>query len=102
MGLGLTICHAVVQKHGGAIAVESAAGVGTTFHLYLPATLKLSGAEKAPPPAGVARTGQVLVMDDDAVVRKVVGLALQSLGHEVELTADGEAAVECYRKAKDL
>jgi len=102
MGLGLTICHAVVQKHGGAIAVESAPEAGTTFHLYLPATLKLSGAEKAPPPAGVARAGQVLVMDDDAVVRKVVGMALQSMGHEVELTADGDAAVESYLKAKNL
>ena len=35
MGLGLTICHAVVQKHGGAIAVKSEVGVGTTFR-HLP------------------------------------------------------------------
>ena len=102
MGLGLTICHAVVQKHGGAIAVEFALEAGITFHFYLLAILKLSGAEKAPPPAGVARAGQVLVMDDDAVVRKVVGMALQSMGHEVELTADGDAAVESYLKAKNL
>jgi signal transduction histidine kinase len=38
LGLGLTLSQAVVQKHGGAIVVESAVGVGTTFHLYLPAT----------------------------------------------------------------
>jgi signal transduction histidine kinase len=37
MGLGLTICHAAVQRHGGAIAVESEVGVGTTFRIYLPA-----------------------------------------------------------------
>ena len=41
MGLGLTICHTVIQKHGGAIAVESELGVGTTFHLHLPASRKL-------------------------------------------------------------
>jgi len=102
MGLGLTICHAVVQKHGGAIDVESLAGAGTTFQVYLPATQKLSGADIAPAPAGMAMAGQVLVMDDDAVVRKVVGLALQRMGHEVELTADGESAVESYLKAKNL
>ncbi len=38
MGLGLTICHTLIQKHGGAIAVESEAGVGTTFHIHLPAS----------------------------------------------------------------
>ena len=37
MGLGLTICHAVIQKHGGAIAVESE-GAGNTFDLHLPAS----------------------------------------------------------------
>ncbi len=42
MGLGLTICHSIVQKHEGAITVESAVGVGTTFDIYLPAAGKLS------------------------------------------------------------
>ncbi|MBS0630502.1 MAG: transporter substrate-binding domain-containing protein [Verrucomicrobia bacterium] len=37
MGLGLTICHSVAQKHGGTITVETAEGVGTAFHVYLPA-----------------------------------------------------------------
>jgi len=41
MGLGLTICHTIIQKHGGAIAVETVLGVGTTFHFYLPASRKL-------------------------------------------------------------
>jgi signal transduction histidine kinase len=35
-GAGATICHTVIQKHGGAIAVESELGVGTTFHVHLP------------------------------------------------------------------
>jgi PAS domain S-box-containing protein len=100
MGLGLTICHAVAQKHGGAIAVESAVGVGTTFHIYLPAARKLSGEEKAPVPAGVPRHGRVLVMDDEEAVRRVVGLTLRRMGHEVELVEDGQTAVEVYKKAK--
>ena len=37
MGLGLTICHSIIQRHGGAIAVESELGVGTTFCIHLPA-----------------------------------------------------------------
>jgi signal transduction histidine kinase len=37
MGLGLTICHAIVRKHGGAITVLANPGVGTTFQIHLPA-----------------------------------------------------------------
>ena len=36
-GLGLTICKAIVERHGGLIAYDSGVGVGTTFHIDLPA-----------------------------------------------------------------
>ena len=66
MGLGLTICHAVVQKHGGAIAVKSEVGVGTTFDIYLPAARKVSGRrESIWRQRCVPRHGRVLVMDDE-------------------------------------
>jgi two-component system, cell cycle sensor histidine kinase and response regulator CckA len=123
MGLGLAICHAVVQKHRGAIAVESKEGAGTTFHIYLPSAReksdveakgqaggvisqakarKLSGGEKASAVPGVPRHGRVLVMDDEEEIRKVVGLTLWGMGHEVELAKDGQMAVEIYKKAKSL
>ncbi|MGE5239410.1 MAG: PAS domain S-box protein [Chloroflexota bacterium] len=37
MGLGLTICYSIVKSHNGIIAVDSKVGVGTSFHIYLPA-----------------------------------------------------------------
>lgn len=37
IGLGLSICHAIIKKHGGFITVESQPDIGTTFHVYLPA-----------------------------------------------------------------
>jgi PAS domain S-box-containing protein len=101
MGLGLSICHTVIQKHGGAIAVESEPGVGTTFRLHLPASRKLLPKEKASVPAGVLGKRKILVMDDEEVVRKLVRRLLQQMGHEVELAEDGQSAVAAYESAKD-
>ncbi|MBC7963735.1 MAG: PAS domain-containing protein [Steroidobacteraceae bacterium] len=39
MGLGLSICHAILKRHGGHISVESELGIGTTVTLYLPASV---------------------------------------------------------------
>jgi CheY-like chemotaxis protein len=98
----LTICHAVVEKHGGAIAVKSEAGIGTTFDIYLPAARKLSDGEKRPAAAVVPRHGRVLVMDDEEAVREVLGQMLEGMGHSAELAADGQEAIEIFKKAKSL
>jgi CheY-like chemotaxis protein len=102
MGLGLTICHAVVQKHGGAIAVKSEVGSGTTFDIYLPAARKLSGGEKVPMPASELRHGRVLVMDDEEGVREVLAQTLEAMGHSAEMADDGQKAIEVFRKAQSL
>jgi len=46
MGLGLTICYSIVRRHEGLITVESEEGVGTTIHIYLPASKKNITAEE--------------------------------------------------------
>ena len=102
MGLGLSICHSIMQRHGGAIGVESEPGVGTTFHLHLPASRKLLPKEKPSPPTGPPRRGKVLVMDDEEGLRNLLGRSLQRMGHEVELVDDGRSAAEAYRSAKLL
>ncbi|MHB9009020.1 MAG: hybrid sensor histidine kinase/response regulator [Limisphaerales bacterium] len=102
MGLGLTICHSIVQKHGGTILVKAEPGVGSTFEVYLPASrhavdLRRARARKAAP-----SPGRILVMDDEEGVRIVVGATLQRMGHQVELAEEGQSAVEVYRRAREM
>jgi len=48
-GLGLSIVHGIVDRHGGRITVESQVGEGTTFRIILP--VRASGPAGAPPPS---------------------------------------------------
>jgi two-component system cell cycle sensor histidine kinase/response regulator CckA len=74
---------------------------GLRFIIYLPA----SDQEFVQPPKenreSLIGTGKILVMDDDALVREVLGRMLASLGYEVEFAQDGTEAVAVYTKARD-
>jgi two-component system cell cycle sensor histidine kinase/response regulator CckA len=98
-GLGLATSFSIIKRHGGYIAVESAAGKGSAFHVYLPATLREPLIEKAPGKASVAGMGRILVMDDEESVRAVVGEMLKAVGYEYELAKNGTEAVELYERA---
>jgi PAS domain S-box-containing protein len=103
MGLGLTICYFIIQRHEGHITIISEPGKGTTVEVYLPAfhffqaapdTLVSGWKSAFPPPAGKA-----LVMDDDAVIQDVLGQMLIRLGYEVETVDEGQQAIEAIEKA---
>lgn len=100
MGLGLTICHNILLKHGGAISVAAPAGAGATFQLYLPAVRQRPGPVPVPPPKLLSWHGRILVMDDEEGVRLALGGMLRRMGHEVELLADGATVAEIYAKAR--
>ena len=101
-GLGLATVYSIVRKHKGHVGVESAPGCGTTFHIYLPAAERSApAAEVAAPASGAAVRGRVLFMDDEASIRKLATTLLRRLGAEVEEAADGQAAVDLHRAARE-
>jgi PAS domain S-box-containing protein len=101
-GLGLATSYSIIKNHNGVIDVRSEVDKGTTFFIYLPATEAIKAAVQDPPaPAAIAgRTGRVLVMDDEQVIRNVAKALIGELGHRVKLAAHGNQAIEKYETAK--
>jgi len=91
----------VVRKHDGQINVESQLGRGTVFQIYLPASIKqletpLSELQQKK----LFAHGRVLVMDDEVMILELATQMLKAMGYEVEVAADGAAALERYVAAK--
>jgi signal transduction histidine kinase len=92
-GLGLAMCRQIAARHNGRIEVDSAPGQGTTFRILLPL------ADRAEPEAAVAPARapvvglRLLVVDDDASVRDVLGRILQRAGHIVTCLARAQDAL---------
>ncbi len=100
-GLGLATAYSIAQQHGGWLGLEAHAGAGAWFLWLLPAmpgAVPVQGEPERPPTAG---TGRVLVMDDEEIVREVLQAMLTTMGYEVDLSSDGEQAVQAYQRAME-
>ena len=101
-GLGLSVCHAVVKRHGGRMEIDSELGRGTTLRIYLPFSREefLSIAETLKSSPACRR---VLFIDDDPRVRPAIASMLQRLGQQVEVADSGAAGLALFcTKSYDL
>ncbi len=102
-GLGLAICQRLVGLMGGALALDSALGSGSSFRfrLRMPVSAAVADAvETTAPRAEAAISGalRVLVVDDNACARKILGQMVGSLGWHADISSSGGEAVEMARR----
>ncbi len=100
-GLGLATTHTILQSHHGYITVKSTLGAGTTFAIYLPAVDRKITASPEKERELLSGQGTILVMDDEEMVRNIIGRMLGHLGYQVEFAKDGAEAVELFTQAHE-
>lgn len=102
-GLGLSVSHGIMRAHGGAIAVTSELGKGSTFSLYFPATAKHStlspSVELAAPTSG--KRERVLFVDDEESLVLLITRILEQQNYTVTGTTDPKAALTTFTSRPD-
>jgi two-component system cell cycle sensor histidine kinase/response regulator CckA len=108
-GLELPTAFSIIRKHQGYIEVQSVAGLGTVFTVWLPACVASgdvapkaaaaapAGPAPAPSPAPATR---VLLMDDEESIRRIGSVVLRKLGLEPTAVPDGESALREFEAAQ--
>jgi|CZKQ01.1.fsa_nt_gi PAS domain S-box-containing protein len=99
-GLGLATTYSIIKNHNGLITVESEVHVGSTFTLYLPASVhqELPVEASRPITETITGTGRVLVVDDEEAIRALVEFTLNRLGYKVTQAASALEGVNIYRE----
>jgi signal transduction histidine kinase/CheY-like chemotaxis protein len=100
VGLGLSAALGIARRHGGTLRCTSAPGEGTTFSVFLP-RCKARGAVhvapllkcKASRPAEGGEVDLILIVDDEPLVRRLAGLALEKAGFQTLTAANGAEAL---------
>ena len=99
-GLGLSMVFGIVQRHGGEIDIRSAVGKGTTFVITFPVQGAAAAAAKDAAALPVSRSLNVLVVDDEELVRDLLATALSKDGHRVELAEQGVDGLRRFMAGK--
>lgn len=96
-GVGLSVCHGIVDAHGGRIELDTAPGEGAQFRLYLPR----SAEDAVRPVAGTASEpgrGRVLVVDDEPEIADLLTERLQQDGLVVATASSGRRALAALER----
>jgi len=98
-GLGMSMVHGTITQSGGAIFVDSSPGEGTSISLLLPGVKRSELAPERPlRPAREPGSPHILLVEDQAPLRRILARALSHAGFGVCDVADGEAGLSAIEQ----
>ena len=95
-GLGLSVSHSIVERHGGDLRVDSRPGEGSTFTITLPIGMSPTGESAVGGETGGERKGRILLVDNDPQVLSILGEMLKDAGHHVLPVPSGPEALRVF------
>ncbi len=103
-GLGLATIYGIMKQNNGFIDVYSEPGQGTTFRIYIPAfTQEEYTDEKTAEGPAASGVGQVLLVEDDEMVRKMTTVMLRQIGYTVlDAPSPQQALSICENKSLSI
>ena len=103
-GLGLSMVYGFVKQSGGHLQLYSEPGQGTSIRIFLPAALGETpeGRGRTSTAASPGGTETILVVEDDARVRRVAVARLDDLGYRVVEASNAAEALERLERHRDI
>jgi PAS domain S-box-containing protein len=95
-GLGLAAVTGIIRTHRGSISVDSAPGCGTTITVVLPASASSPSAGVPEEHVELRGYGNILVVDDEDLVRNLAKFTLERCGYTTELAVNGKAGLDAF------
>lgn len=92
-GVGLSVCHGILEAHGGRLELETAPGAGARFRLWLPRSTEGRHDRAAAAAAEPGRGGRVLVVDDEPEIAALLAERLRQDGLRVATATSGRGAL---------
>ncbi|OPY86818.1 MAG: Blue-light-activated protein [Syntrophaceae bacterium PtaU1.Bin231] len=102
-GLGLASAYGIIRNHDGFIAVKSEPGKGSTFSIYLPATVREMDEEERWPERILKGRETILLVDDEEINIAIMKDILEKLGYHIFTAGGGQEATAIFmEKAREI
>jgi CheY-like chemotaxis protein len=98
-GLGLSVAHGIMARHGGVIGIASPPGEGACLTLYLPAVDGQQAVASGSVAPALHSARHLLFVDDDQLVRHAWSRLLERQGWQVTRARDGEEGWKLFSQS---